>query len=422
MIDSLEIKRFRSIQEEKIDFGDINILIGRNNSGKSTVLYAMDLLINNFGESFAFDNAETDMGNLPTNVFKNENSGEVSFDIRFDFNQDELDLIRSNLESDGQDIDDLSFLGVTSSIPVSINIENGSVNEVQISSEIYGDNGTFITSDSNEESDPILDDSAINQEFPPLPKSGTTQRVNEYNNIRELFRNLKNNKFFYIHPDRLQENRNREITKDPRHRDVGESGRFVTDVMAYNRDYADMKNNFDEALNWIKKFGFDEPKAKIESGAIHSLQLVDEDLDVQTNVLDIGSGSNQLVSLITQSFFAPYQSIMLVEEPEIHLHPKYQAKLADFFIAAQEFGDHQFFLETHSQHLLTRLQLRVAEEKIDPSQIGLFYFDKDEEGTHINQIQIDRDGDVGEPIPEFFEQDFDDVMDRMNAIREKKNE
>lgn len=423
MIDSLELKRFRSIKEADLNFRDINILIGRNNTGKSSVLYALDLLINNFGESFAFDNTESDLGTLPENVHKQENEGEVFLDIGLDFAQDKLDEISTLASRHFQhNIPEFTFLGTTATIPVPSNIAEGNVNEVNLDAELYGDGGAIVTLDATGDETMDWDDSQLDVAgFPPMVVSGTAGETGVFDHIEDMFREFKSSRFFYIHPNRLQRDRIRMISETPRHRDVGDSGRYVTDVMAYNRDYVELEEHFNKSLDWINEFGFEEAKAKLEQGAEHSLQLVDEDLGVQTNILDIGSGTNQLVSLITQSFFAPSRSVLLVEEPEIHLHPRYQASLADFFIEAQSFGEHQFFLETHSQHLLARLQLRIAEDIIDPAQIGLFFFEKDEDGSKIHQIQIDQAGEVDGGIPEFFEQDFDDVMERMKTMREKQD-
>lgn len=424
MIHSLKLSRFRSIQNVDLEFRDINILIGRNNSGKSSILYALDLMVNNFAEEFAFDNTESDLGTLPENVYRHENEGEVKFDLKIGFRQEKLDSILSNADRHFEGVPShISHFGVSASVPVPPNITEGNVNEVDLDSELYTDNGRITTSDATGEGELHWDDSDFQiGGFPPRVNSGPSRAVEVFDSITNLFRDFKTNRFFYIHPDRLQRDRTREISESPRHRDVGESGKFVTDVMAYNRDYVDLSDHFKETLKWIKKFGFDEAKAKLERGAEHSFQLVDEDTGVQTNILDIGSGTNQLVSLITQSYFAPSRSVLLVEEPEIHLHPRYQAKLADFFVNAQEFGNHRFFLETHSQHLLSRLQLRIAEDVIDPTQIGLFFFEKGQDGTHIQQIEIDQSGEVEGGIPEFFEQDFDDVMDRMRTLRGKEDE
>ena len=87
---------------------------------------------------------------------------------------------------------------------------------------------------------------------------------------------------------------------------------------------------------------------------------------------DIGFGLSQVLPVLVQSFYAPPNSTILMEQPELHLHPRVQKELADFFIAAagarQETTQGksierrtQFLIESHSEHFLRRLQRRIAE-------------------------------------------------------------
>lgn len=109
--------------------------------------------------------------------------------------------------------------------------------------------------------------------------------------------------------------------------------------------------------------------------------------------------------------------MIFIEQPEIHLHPAMQAEVADLFIDASKMGK-QLFIETHSEHLALRLQRRIAEGEISYQDVGIFYFEKDEEGTHVKKVELDETGRFKEkePFPGFFEVGFDDAIRQTEAI------
>lgn len=85
---------------------------------------------------------------------------------------------------------------------------------------------------------------------------------------------------------------------------------------------------------------------------------------------DVGFGISQVLPVLVQCFYAPAGSIILMEQPEIHLHPSAQSALADVMIDvinSRENGadrNIQIIIETHSEHFLRRLQRRIAEDFI----------------------------------------------------------
>jgi predicted ATPase len=136
---------------------------------------------------------------------------------------------------------------------------------------------------------------------------------------------------------------------------------------------------------------------------------------VQSNIIDIGFGLNQLIPIILQCFIAPKGSLILIEQPEAHLHPRAQVELADFLVDVVNFGN-RVVVETHSEHLLLRLQTRMAEKKIAPENVKIHYFDLTKSGTKITNMKIDEKGYFIEPIPEgFFEEGFRETLAHIKA-------
>lgn len=89
--------------------------------------------------------------------------------------------------------------------------------------------------------------------------------------------------------------------------------------------------------------------------------------------------------------------IICVEEPEVHLHPKYQSLLAEMFVETyQKYGIH-FIIETHSEYLIRKLQVLVADKEnaLSPNDVSLNYVEKNENGVSTNrQIKIEEDGSL----------------------------
>lgn len=135
----------------------------------------------------------------------------------------------------------------------------------------------------------------------------------------------------------------------------------------------------------------------------------------EVKLTDVGFGVSQVLPVIVQAFYAPANSTALIEQPELHLHPAVQAVLADLFIeaiTARERGSPrrlQLIVESHSEHLLRRLQRRIAEKKIDPENVAIYFCRQGSDGAVIERLEVDEYGDILNWPPDFFGNDLEDV-------------
>ena len=177
---------------------------------------------------------------------------------------------------------------------------------------------------------------------------------------------------------------------------------------------------FRPANEWLKSFNI---AARLElkriGGSYFTLLVMDPVLSVQSNFADIGFGASQLLPTIVETLYAPPGSTIVMEQPEIHLHPAAQATLGDLFVHQAKQGK-QLIIETHSEHLVSRVLRRIGEGTFSPHDVAIYYCQPTEEGTRVQRITIDEFGRFGEGLPAgFFEQGYTESMEHIKAVAQR---
>lgn len=109
------------------------------------------------------------------------------------------------------------------------------------------------------------------------------------------------------------------------------------------------------------------------------------------SLADVGFGYSQILPVILLGLINNNDNLILIEQPEIHLHPSSAGKLADLFLTFIK-DRKRFIIETHSQELINKLRLRVIQNPELKNLINIVFIDQDDEGTHIKQFEIDENG------------------------------
>jgi predicted ATPase len=119
-------------------------------------------------------------------------------------------------------------------------------------------------------------------------------------------------------------------------------------------------------------------------------------------VTDVGFGVSQILPVLVLCYYAPAHSTIILEQPEIHLHPSVQAGLADVIIDSVVNRQVQIVVESHSEHLLRRLQRRIAEEKISADATALYFCEMDQGESKISELKVDEFGNISNWPKGFF--------------------
>ena len=141
----------------------------------------------------------------------------------------------------------------------------------------------------------------------------------------------------------------------------------------------------------------------------------------EVKLTDVGFGVSQVLPVIVECFYVPRRSIVIFEQPEIHLHPRVQADLADLFvdaIRAREGGaarNCQFIIESHSEHFLRRLQRRIAEEELSKEDAALYFVHTEGSQARIEELDVDIFGNIKNWPDNFFGDEMGDLVARTEA-------
>ena len=206
-------------------------------------------------------------------------------------------------------------------------------------------------------------------------------------------------------------------------RSIGVRGEFMPDFLNATPSTIHNVNKWFERLELPYELSVDSLGELALAGEYIALVLMDKQSHTRMTLADVGFGINQLLPVIVEGlaetasgpsyFFSPYGSILCIEQPEIHLHPRLQAEVADLMIETS-LGSKgkQWIVETHSELLIRRIQRRIAEGILDPSDVSVIYVDPQvDTGSKIELLRLGEDGEFIDDWPKgFFEEGYNEMM------------
>ena len=140
----------------------------------------------------------------------------------------------------------------------------------------------------------------------------------------------------------------------------------------------------------------------------------------EVRLTDIGLGVFQILPTLALCYYVPEGSILILEQPEAHLHPKAQADLTDVLIDVVKNRNIQIILETHSEHLLRRLQRCIAEEEISAADTALYFCQVNDGTSEIERLNMDEYGNITNWPQNFFGDEMSDWGAKSKAEMEQR--
>jgi len=178
-----------------------------------------------------------------------------------------------------------------------------------------------------------------------------------------------------------------------------------------------------EAINaWLVYLGVANNMSTNDKGKVgHELKITTDIKDMEQDLTHVGVGVSQILPILVMCFLAGKGDSIILEQPELHLHPKVQTRLADFFVSMNVLGK-QCILETHSEYLINRLRYLVAKSNDDKiARDTMIYFVEKENGHSIyRSITINKYGVIEDWPKGFFDESEDIASMTLRAGMEKR--
>lgn len=230
---------------------------------------------------------------------------------------------------------------------------------------------------------------------------------------------------FYLGP--LREHPKREYHwAGSRPDDVGQRGERTMDAILAatargtkrSLGYRMRRKPFQEMIShWLRELGLIHSFAIDEVAAgtrLYRTTVQTLPTSAPTALTDVGFGVSQVLPVLVLLYYVPEGSTVILEQPEIHLHPAVQSGLADVMLNVAEARHVQIIVESHSEHLLRRLQRRVAEGSATAEEVRLYFVSAHDGKANLAELTLNQWGEI-ENWPHNF---FGDEMGEIAAITE----
>lgn len=355
MIKRLKISNFKSIQEIEMKCENLNLFIGTNSSGKSTVNQAVLLVGQNMESPVGLNGNFTMLGEFEENKCRYSTDREIRIGVIFSDDKELWNTIKRNEESDSLEL-----------------------------------------------------------------RKEWSEHTEDF--WREAF-NVKKRNIQYLSCHRIgpQNWYNKNMLIDDM---IGNDGEYAvsylnkhkTDIIEEKLRRTSQDYTLMGQVNWWLNYIVG---AQISTEEILGTNLIKASYQMNDmpNIrpVNIGSGVSYLISILIMCLSSPDKGIIIIENPEIHLHPAAQSKICEFLYFTAESG-RQLFVETHSDHIFNGFRAGISNKQMDKNKVNIqFMYLNDNHLTENMRVEIGKYGVIENQRENLFDQ-FDIDLNKMIGI------
>ena len=199
---------------------------------------------------------------------------------------------------------------------------------------------------------------------------------------------------------------------------VGMKGENVVQILSLlgQRRY---KKKREKIMKWAARFRLVDVGGTWSGWDKLVSDYADPDLGTALNAALASHGSKQMLSIIVQLFWSEPRDLIMIEEPEISLHPDSQALLPELFSEAMSEGK-QVIITTHSEFLLLAMSRPIRKKLIKPDDIAVYHVTKDSKGTHAEPLEVTAEGYVKGWVLSFAETEQKLIKEWLQTLTEEE--
>ena len=413
MITELRAQNFKSWQDTStLQFAPLTGFFGANSSGKTSILQVLLMLKQTVEQPpdwneplyFGDEGSLVNLGNFDAVIYKHKQ--DLSLDISVSWKSSTVVDINKYIMKFPSHVEMMPpsqrYQDRSEEISFSTNIFRGAVNNFYYETDLY----------------------RLNVEQPDLFRcyglcGGQTQTVEISSRFQEAFENLFS-RILYLGP--LREHPRRHYPWEGDHpKGIGQYGEKTTSALLSGRI---RRLPVDEQIpKWLQRLELIDSynvQPVSDTGGNYELLVKQYKDGPEVPLTDVGFGVSQVLPVLILCYYAPEGSILILEQPEAHLHPKVQSELADVLIDVVKNRNVQIILESHSENLLLRLMRRIAEEQISVDNTALYFCQINDGTSGIERLDMDEYGNIRNWPQDFFGDATGELIKKTKAEMQRR--
>jgi AAA15 family ATPase/GTPase len=400
-VKSVSFENYKAFYEKQtMQLKPITVLIGKNSSGKSSIAKLFTLfensLMGNIDVPLLLNNNGVELGGEFDNLFFENNPGGIPLIFKIVFDNDvqiEIGLLKK-VDGYGLDVFQWKYKDETQEFELELNDNNG-----------YFD---------------VISEKLYECEF----KGFIPTKFSEKNTIKNLSDNFQIEQIDvdYIGPFRILPERYFYLTGQIQFRDTGVAGENAYAMLGISKLKKD-DELYKNVGKWYKEH-FDGWELKVDDRDKKPLiQILLSKNNTDVNIVDVGQGMNQALPLIVRANVTDRpDSMIILEQPELHLHPAAHGDLAELFAKSAKENNQTFIIETHSENMLLRLRKLIVENDFGftKDDIVIYWLEEAEfKGQQLMEITIDEDGVLSDWRDGVFDEGLKEILEMQKALNKK---